>query len=343
MNKPKCQVNYIGSKYRLLDFIHSAIVEYVPDLESKVFCDLFAGTGVVARHFKPLVKHVIANDLEFYSYVFIRNYIENNKVYDRLNELNELNGIQGFIFNNYCVGGGKKVVKIKGENVEIERQYFSDDNGKKIDAIRLQIEKWKNETIIGDSEYYFYLCSLLEAADKVANTTSVYGAYLKELKKSAQKPLFLETPYIDSKQGLAYNQDANRLITKISGDILYLDPPYNEREYGANYHMLNTIAKYDNFEPSGVTGLRDYNRSLYCSKESVLQSFQRLIANAKFKYIFLSYNNEGLLSLRDIHNCMCLYGEYRMKRIRYNRFKADGKRSQARKCTFELLHCLKKR
>jgi len=237
--KPKCQINYIGSKYRLLDFIHQTIKETVPDLEQQVFCDLFAGTGIVGRFFKPHVQSVIANDIEYYSYVFCRNYIRNNQHFphvDRLKYLNELPGVEGFIFNNYCVGGS-------------ERMYFSDENGKKIDAIRMEIERWLSSGAINDNEYYFYLCSLLEAADCVANTASVYGAFLKKFKKTAIRTMQLHAPEFTINDGsnIAYNQDANELIHHIEGGILYLDPPYNQRDYGANYHLLNTIAKYDEF------------------------------------------------------------------------------------------------
>jgi adenine-specific DNA-methyltransferase len=87
-----------------------------------------------------------------------------------------------------------------------------------------------------------------------------------------------------------------QLIKRIEGDVLYLDPPYNAREYGANYHLLNTIARYDDFVPRGKTGLREYSRSLYCKKREVEKVFDELVRDAKFKYIFLSYNNEGLMT-----------------------------------------------
>lgn len=137
----------------------------------------------------------------------------------------------------------------------------------------------------------------LQKVNKVANTASVYGAYLKSIKKSAQKDFVLEPALfqINDNEHEVFNQDSNKLIKNITGDILYLDPPYNARQYGSNYHILNTIAKYDVFIPKGKTGLRDYNRSNYCSKISVAKSFEDLIKNAQFKYTFLSYNNEGLM------------------------------------------------
>lgn len=328
-------MNYIGSKYKLLSFLEKNICNTVQDVKSCVFCDLFAGTGAVGRYFKTKTKKIIANDIESYSYVLNRNYIGNHLPFhyeDKLKQLNELLGVEGFIYKNYCLGSGSG------------RQYFSDENGKKIDAIRLKIEEWRTNKNISDDAYYFFLATLLESADKVANTASVYGAFLKKLKKSAQKVMILEPALfqINDHNHEVYQEDANSLISKIQGDILYLDPPYNERQYGANYHILNTIALYDNFEPKGKTGLRDYTRSAYCKRADVLKSFDKLIRDAKFKYIFLSYNNEGLMSAEDIKNTMNKYGQYTLATTDYQRFKADSSREYAADKTTEYLHILKK-
>ena len=331
-------MNYIGSKYKLSDFISSSVKSIIgDDLSDKIFCDLFAGTGVVGRNFKKEVKKVISNDMEFYSYVLNKNYIENHEFLDNeiyIKELNETNGEEGFIFNEYS------------ENGKADRLYFSEHNGKKIDAIRTKIEFWKTEKKISSALYYFLLASLLESADKVANTASVYGAFLKKIKKTAQKELILEPAIfeINSHSHEVYNEDSNLLIKKIEGDILYLDPPYNAREYGANYHLLNTIAKYDNFTPKGKTGLRDYSKSAFCKKKEVEKSFDDLIKNANFKYIFLSYNNEGIMSSETIKKILSNYGKYDLLTTEYQRFRADKKENRNHKAssTTEYLHILEK-
>jgi len=334
-------MNYIGSKHKLSNFIKSTVHSVVgEDLSDKIFCDIFAGTGIVGRVFKPAVKKVIANDCEYYSYVLNKNYIENHtEIADKQCFIDELNNIplidNGFIYKNYCVGGGT------------ERQYFSDHNGKKIDTIRQKIEEWKNENKISSNLYYFLLASLLECADKVANTASVYGAYLKQLKKTAQKELVLQPAIYDfnDHEHQVYNKDSNLLISEIEGDILYLDPPYNARQYGANYHLLNTIAKYDNFIPKGKTGMREYQKSNYCSSAKVFVEFENLIKNARFKYIFLSYNNEGLMSVANVKNTMQKYGKYDLAEIDYQRFKADKTENRNHKAdkTKEYLHVLEKK
>jgi len=141
-----------------------------------------------------------------------------------------------------------------------------------------------------------------------------------------------------------HNRDANELIDEIEGDILYMDPPYNHRQYGANYHMLNTIALYDAFQPAGKTGLRSYERSRWCVKNEVSNVFADLIKKAKFKYIFLSYNNEGLMSLDDVRKTMEEYGRYELIEQPYQRFKADKTESRNHKATstMEYLHVLEK-
>ena len=333
-------MNYIGSKYSLLDFIEETISEVTgyKDGEDYIFADLFAGTGVVGQTYKNKGCTVISNDIQYYSYVLNKHYIENNKELDKelLSRLNNLDPIEGFIYNNYCAGSGSG------------RNYFLDENGMKCDAIRVELEKLHSKKQIDDDTYFYYLASLINSIDKYANTASVYGAFLKHIKKSAKKEFKLELlPIIFGNVGEVYNKDVNELIKNISGDVLYLDPPYNARQYCSNYHVLETIAKYDNPTLKGVTGLRDSSnqKSKFCSKRSVVDIFEDLIKNAKFKYIFLSYNNEGHMDLDTIKHIMSRYGKYSCFTKEYKRFKADSedKRNIAANVTTEYLHCLIKK
>ena len=331
-------MNYIGSKNKLSDFIRQTVYDVVDkDLSNKIFCDLFAGTGIVGRNFKAETRKVISNDFEFYSYALNRNYIGNHQKFDYENlieELNSIDGKSGFISEEYSENGRSK------------RLYFSEENGKKIDAIRQKIEDWKIAKKINEDQYYLLLCSLLEAADKIANTASVYGAFLKQIKKSAQKKLEIVPALFELTENAheVYNEDSNSLIQKIEGDILYLDPPYNARQYGANYHLLNTIAKYDHFSPKGKTGLRDYQKAKYCSKVEVAKSFEDLIKNAKFQHIFLSYNNEGLMAESEIRNILSKFGKYDIFTTEYQRFRADKEENRNHKAsgTTEYLYYLQK-
>ena len=154
----------------------------------------------------------------------------------------------------------------------------------------------------------------------------MYAAFLKHIKKTAAKDFKLSLlPLISGKSGKVYNEDVNVLIRRIKGDILYLDPPYNTRQYSANYHILETIAKYDNPKLHGITGMRDYKeqKSTFCSKRTACETFDNLIKNADFKDIFLSYNNEGIMPVNKISEIMSSYGRYSVFTKEYKRFKAD--------------------
>ena len=330
-------MNYIGSKYSLMDFLTTTIADVAgTNTKGKVFADLFAGTGVVGKTFKEQGYRVISNDIQYYSYVLNKHLIENVPPLsvDIVDNLNQLTGTEGFIYKNYCAGSGSG------------RQYFTDQNGMKCDSIRIELERLKNCGDIDEAQYYYLLASLINSIDKYANTASVYGAFLKQVKKSAAKEFELELlPIVDGdKESKAYNENISNVIQRIGGDILYLDPPYNARQYCTNYHVLETIARYDSQELKGKTGLRDYSsqKSLFCSPRTVVEAFDDVLRHADFDYIFLSYNNEGLMPFDVIQHTMEKYGEYQRFEQEYRRFKADTDKNRNIKAntTTEYLHCL---
>lgn len=353
-------MNYIWSKLKLLPFLEASINSVVSE-KNYQFSDLFAGTWIVGRYFKEKWHSVTANDLQYYSYVLNRNYIGNCKsleflglmriipklknydVFQRKSQvlelLNQLPAKKWFIYLNYAPAWTK--------DSEFERMYFTDENAMHCDAIRSEIEDWKIEKIITEDEYFFLLASLLEAADKVANTASVYGAFLKKFKKSALKPLTLIPAEFsrDSLDHQVFQSDIWELIQTTSHDVVYLDPPYNERQYSANYHILETIARYDSPFIKWKTGVRDYSqqKSKYCKKSEVAPSFRQLIENLDANYIFLSYNDEWLMSLETIREIMSLRGEYGVFEKQYQRFKADKteRRKHKQDSVVEYLHYVK--
>ena len=333
-----------------------------PQTERTLF-DIFAGTGAVGQHFKRLGFHVVANDVQYYSYCLNRAYIAINTsprfagiadslprpagllMYDSTDSvlayLNSLAGVDGFAYRNYCPGGTA--------GSEYPRQYFTDENGRRCDAIRLQVEEWCSEGRSTEDEYFYLLASLLEAIDKVANTASVYGAFLKHLKRSAQKPLLLEKIAIVSnhKPHQVHNRDGRELVPDVICDILYIDPPYNQRQYCTNYHVLETVARYDSPRLRGVTGLREYDdqKSDFCYKSSAVPALDALVRLTPAPYVFLSYNSEGLMAEDAIIATMEQYGSVELRKQDYRRFRADvdsDKRKYKRDAVVEYLFCLRK-
>ena len=339
-------MNYIGSKHSLLPFIEQVWRE-VRDGSEKNACDIFAGTGAVGRLFKRLGLRVIANDFQQYAYALNKAYLEinhpprfinlrraikvaflnnNSPVEQVLACLNALDSLHGFIADNYSPAGN--------------RSYYSLENAEKADAIRQAIQDWREQNLISQPEYFYLLASLLEAIDQVANTASVYGAFLKKFKASALRPLMLKPLALSNhvKGCKVYQRDANELIRKIECDVLYLDPPYNHRQYGANYHVLETVAAYDNPPLKGVTGMRDYPRSRYCQRQEAAEALEDLIVNARAKHILLSYNDEGVISRENINRILRLRGSLQTFEQKYSRFKADNGREYKRDSTIEFIH-----
>lgn len=348
MENPKFKsvLNYIGSKYSLLNFLDFVIFKELGSnfKEGMSFADLFAGTGIVGTYFKTKNFKIISNDIQYYSYVInnkfllVNKYLEFNGLKQDIPKLKYLKGkerilalisslnsqlpkTKGFIYNNYSLGGTK--------NSEFERLYFTDENALIIDTIRSLIESWFNERKINEQEYFYLLGTLIEASDKVANTASVYGAFLKNYKKSALKQLTLEYNeiYPSKLNHQVYNENILDIVKDKNFDVVYLDPPYNSRQYCSNYHLLETIAKYDSPIISGKTGLRDYHlqKSNFCSKSFAYKEFENLISNLNAKYIFLSYNSDGLLDQNQIFNILSKKGKIKLYTLSYRRFKADNK------------------
>ena len=321
-------MRYIGSKAKLLKDIESFIDGNI-HTKQETFCDVFSGTAVVARHFKARYK-VISNDFLYFSYIIQKAFIEGDsepafhKIYNTVgNPFSYLenepisNSANNFIAETYSPAGKNN------------RMYFTEENARRIDFIRATIEKWRAEDNLTESEYYYLLASLLEAAPSISNTTGTYGAYLKKWDKRAFKKLELPQFEIvkNGKENEVYNENAFTLLKTISGDILYIDPPYNARQYAPNYHLLETIARYDNPTVSGVTGIRSYEnqKSPFCSKSEVNDSFETLIKDADFSHIVLSYSSSGLMKQDFIERILkenCIASTYALKKIPYRKYKS---------------------
>ncbi|KKR04614.1 MAG: Modification methylase [Candidatus Uhrbacteria bacterium GW2011_GWF2_39_13] len=267
---------YLGNKHKLLGFIEDIVLEKCNGIKS--FCDIFAGTGVVGERFnKPEIK-VISNDLLFSNYACLKAFLGTSANFDKIAEkieiLNKLQATEDNYFSKY-----------------FGNTYFSLENARKIGAIREEIEKI-TET---EEEKNTLICSLLYAVDKVANTVGHYDAFRKDLDMiQSVKLLTPDIDYSNNATNEIYKEDANILIRKISSDVLYIDPPYNSRQYSDAYHLLENLAEWKKPEVVGVAKKMDRShiKSSYCLKNAT-QVFEDLIRNADCKHILLSYNNTG--------------------------------------------------
>ncbi len=205
--------------------------------------------------------------------------------------------------------------------------YFQPKNALKIDIIRLTIEKWRSNGLLDDDEYFYLLAALINAVPYVANIAGVYAAYLKHWDPRTFKDITLTPPATARIIGKCqcFNLDYRKL-QDIGNSLLYADPPYNQREYCPNYHILETIARYDYPQIHGVTGLRPYRqqKSPFCSPKTVTSAFNDLIAGTSARYILISYNNEGLLSTDRLTELCLSYARaksFRLTELPYRRYK----------------------
>lgn len=342
-------MRYIGSKAALLDNIELVINENTTGRE-RVFCDLFSGTAAVAKHFKQKYQ-VISNDFLHFSYVLQKATIENNQkpLFNKLKAI----GIQDpflFLEETPCnhMEEGYFISHNYAPVDHCERMYVSVKNAMRIDFIRHTIESWKRENLLTKDEYYYLLAGLIEGVPYVSNITGTYGAYLKKWDKRAYKDFEMIRLDVEDNGccNKCYNMDANQLISKIEGDILYLDPPYNTRQYASNYHLLETISRYDSPKIKGITGIRDCEeqKSAFCIKKSALKAFEEIIEKANFEHIILSYSNEGLMSFEEIECILKKYGEpdsFKRYDIPYRKYKSKIKKEE--KILYESLFYIRKR
>ena len=337
-------MRFIGSKRLLLKNIEYAINQNIRDSKkNSIFCDIFSGTTIVSQYFKRKYK-IISNDLLYFSYCLQKSYLEINKrpkfknlnlnleIEEYLNKSDQLK--KGFIYKNYSPGGKEK------------RRYLSAENAQKIDNLRFKFNKWLTEDKIDENEYFYLVSLVIEATPFVSNIAGTYGAYLKNWDKRSFKKLELNPLNIinNNMKNKSYNEDCNNLIKRINGDILYLDPPYNSRQYLPNYHLLETIAKYDDPKIKGKTGIREYQdqKSNFCNKSYAEDALESLIKNANFRYILLSYNSEGIISERKLEKLLRTYSKKLFKKYRfdYRRYKKDKKTNKDK--LYELIHVIDK-
>lgn len=273
------QRRYLGNKNSILPFIKNIIDSEIGEFDS--LCDIFSGTGVVGEYFNSKDKKIISNDLLYSNYISLYAFLSDNKFNETkiLKLIDEFNNLESKKDNYFSIHFGDR--------------YFSRQNSKKIGKIRELIKNKYIKNEINFKEKAILLTSLLYAIDRIANTVGHYDAYIK--KEIPHKELKLKMLNFDiekNQNNKIYELDANILIREIESDILYLDPPYNSRQYCDAYHLLENLIKWDKPNVFGVAKKfdRTHLKSEY-NKASATKTFADLIDNAKVKYILFSYNN----------------------------------------------------
>lgn len=294
-------MRYLGNKTRMLQNIDSFIQEL--HIKGETFCDLFAGSASVADHFKDRYK-IIANDLLVSSYYFAKAKISNSEI-PHFDNFIETKGTDPFSYFSE-----RKYKKTQNHFLWMNyspkgnRMFFTEDIANQIDGIRLELDELLKNNVISQKEFDFLLASLLETIMGLSNTTGTYEAFLKEwdsraLKSFTFEPLTLENKTLYSNNNIVFNSDSNELIKKIKGDILYLDTPYTITDYNSAYHLLETVANYDNPDIKGITGRRvnKKEKSAYSIDKKVAAAYEDLIKNASFEHIIISYSTQSLLPI----------------------------------------------
>lgn len=268
---------YLGNKYKLLPFITGVVADECPGIHS--IADIFSGTGAVASAF--LDKTVITNDLMYSNYICNFAWFSPQKytpqtVIDFVVRYNSISKFE----DNYMT-----------EN--FANTYFSYDDCSKIGIIREDIEEKYAEGKINERERALLITSLLYAMDKIAKTCGHYDAYRKGAEFNASLELLVPMAKVDNcTENKCFNRDANELVREISADLVYIDPPYNSRQYCDAYHLLENVARWEKPAVYGVAKKmnRDNMKSRYCTQRAT-EAFEDLIKNINAKYILLSYNN----------------------------------------------------
>lgn len=337
-------MRYIGSKAKILDFISDTVSQTFGSVNGAVVADLFAGTCSVAEMFKRQYANVITNDYLYFSYALQIAKVKLNtepscdiSYANALNQLNALNGVEGFFFKEYTIEGTSQS--------DYCRNYFDSYNAKKIDAICTQIAEWRRN-IISDDMFYLLSASLVDAITKVSNTSGTYGAFLKIDDQRKYKPLkLLPFQFVDNGyDNIAHCSDITHLIDNVSGDILYLDPPYNSRQYPPYYHILETAVLYDNPNIYGITGRRPYQEFLspFCMKDKALPAMLDVVHRAKFPHIYISYSTEGIMNYKDLCAELSMIGGVKCFFKPYRRYKSNSNGGETTTRVKEIMIYVKK-
>ncbi len=309
---------YIGSKARMIDSIDEVLKK--EKIEYSSFLDLFGGTGIVGDHFNNQSTKVYVNDLLKSNYISYQAWFGNEKIDKKklLNYIEKYNNLKDLNENYF--------------SINFSDTYFSKFNCKKIGYIREDIENEYINNNLNLRERAILITSLLYAMDKIANTVGHYDAYRKNGMLDKKLELFMLDlkSNQNNKNNKIFNEDSNELVKNLKADVVYIDPPYNSRQYSDAYHLLENVATWEKQEVFGVAKKMKRNgiKSKYCSVSAPL-AFKELIENIDAKYIIVSYNNMGTkgagrsqakISDDDIMSVLSQKGKVKVYETDFNQF-----------------------
>jgi adenine-specific DNA-methyltransferase len=306
-------IKYIGSKRTLVPLICDTIADLVA--APATILDLFSGTSRVGHALKARGYRVIANDHNAYAHTLATCYVQADdtlaaKAQAHIDELNEVPTKPGYFTQTFCK----------------DSRFFQPKNGARIDAIREAIAAKSHAKQLSPELEAVLLVSLMEAADRVDSTTGLQMAYLKDWAPRAHNDLELRLPKLHPRPAAgkcrALCKDA-LAAAQTPADIAYIDPPYNQHSYLANYHIWETLVRWDKPAHYGVAckraDVRERN-SIFNSRRSFVKGFEDLIANVAAPTLVVSFNDEGFLPREDAERILSTRGEVRTLERDYKRY-----------------------
>ena len=322
---------YIGNKTRLLPMLMDSFQGWLS--EGATVADLMCGTAAVSEALRQAEYRVIASDLMTFAahHARVRLTISDEPKFKGIGaksytdiraHLNHLSPTEGLFFKEYSPEG-------MPDNDHEPRKYFTGENAGRIDAITQQLNQWATEKLLSETENSLLRHDLVLASNRVANIAGTYGHHRSKWGASAMSSLdlrpatFLRGHRVDH---TVHQGPAEKIAPLVKADLCYIDPPYMKRQYAANYHIIETIARGDTPEAVGVSGLRPWRDqySDFCSKLKIRDAFRKIFSEAQCDQFVISYSEDGLLSEEQLIELFSEVGKVTLKKIPFSRFRSNA-------------------
>lgn len=339
---------YIGAKSKIIDVVLDKIHDITRP--GAHVADLMSGTATVSGALRDAGYTVTAVDVMTYSYhharvalllnhapaftkaraliarstpVSSRGLFPSTSYEQMIESLNALPPIDGYFLREFSVAG-------EPAHCAKPRNYFKPENARKIDAIRTCIRELRQQGALTSLEHSLLLHDLIMSTNDIANIAGTYGHYLSRLTGRAKDDFVLKGSVIrereDGRRHRVFRGYAEDLAEQIACDVCYIDPPYMKRQYAANYHILETLAREDEPEAIGVSGLRPWRDqySNFCTKTRIQESFSKILSNMDCRTFLVSYSEDGLLSIDQLVRLFSRFGKVEVDSFKHKRFRSNA-------------------